>query len=181
MKKLIVVPTWIQGALERERRSIVDVLSFQKLSEVISFADIQSFLLLQSHAFVKNYHIGVNDATALVSAWSATGGEDKASEFSSLVNPTTQESLNKDKLNLLINGEERDSEKEKWHGVFHGDHNNLLLVLKSGHFGSQDYEEQDANIVENILRVLYGEFVQEEVAQTPIFKRYVALLSNRVI
>lgn len=178
MKKIIIVPSWIQRVLERERRSIKEVLSFKHLNEVISPADIRAFLLLQSHAILKDYHIGENDASALIEAWTTTGGAEACKELSSLVNPSTEQTLDKEKLNLLMSGEERKSGNEKTFSVVDGDSNTLLLVLKSEYFGGEDYEKQDANIVENILRVLYGEFLQEDIAQTPIFKRYVTILSK---
>ena len=181
MKKIIIVPSWIQRVLERQRYSIKEVLSYKNLSEVIGPSDIRTFLLLQSHAIIKSYHIGTNDASALIEAWTATGGSEVCKELSSLVNPSSEQSLDKEKLNLLMFGEERKSGNEKMFSVIPGDSNTLLLVLKSEYFGNEDYEIQDANIVENILRVLYGEFMQEEIAQTSIFKRYVTILSKRAI
>ena len=180
MKKIIIVPSWIQRVLQREHCSVKEVLSYKKLTELMSSADIRAFLLLQSHAILKDYHIGENDASALLEAWTTSGGAEDCKQLASLVNPSVEQSLDKDKLSALIAGECRDNSNAKEHGIFPGDSKTLLLVLKAGYFGSEDYETQDANIVENILRVLYGEFVQEEVAQTPIFKRYVTILSKRI-
>lgn len=180
MKKIIIVPSWMQRVLIREKLSTKEILSYTKLKAYFCFDDIKALVLLQSYNPFKAYHIDEDDGSALLQAWKRNNPGEDFSVFNSLVNSSSSNNIDKDHLKFLISGEHREAEQDKGYEIMAGDYHNLLLVLKDGYFGSEDYEQQDTNIVENILRVLYGEFMQEEIARTPIFKRYVVLLSNVV-
>lgn len=183
MKNIIIVPSWIHRTFVREGISIKEILNYTKLCELISPDDLSALLSLQSYGPFSEYHISENDADALYCAWknniiSLTKGRKPMDELDNFMASNKSKPLDKDQLKFLISGETRPEGAQKSFEIIPGDNNNLLLVLKDGYFGDQDYETQDANVIENIIRVLYGEFVQEEIAQTAIFKRYVKMLSK---
>lgn len=180
MKKIVIVPSWIQRTLSRERRMVTDVLSFSKLCDLLSPQDLSALVAMQSHESFSAYTVNEGDKNALVDVWKQSCPAKAQDALQNVLNPSNKFTLDKDHLKALISGETRDDNTAKGFEVIPASHGVILLILKDGYFGSQDYDEQDANIVENILRVLYGEFVQEEVAQTTIFSRYVRMLSNRL-
>lgn len=178
MKNVVIVPSWIQRVLAREHLAVKDVLCYTKLCDLLAPADLRAMVLLQSHGPFCEYHVTDFDSSALLKAWITGMSQEKISEMESLLNLHGDKQLDKDHLKFLIQGETRQSDVQKGYEVIPGDSNIILLVLKDGYFGSEDYNNQDINTVENILRVLYGEFVPEQVAQTPIFRRYVKAVSG---
>jgi hypothetical protein len=174
MKNVVIVPGWIERTLVREHMSIKDVLDYKKISNLLNKDDVNALVLLQSYAPFQSYYISNSDGSALLNAWKRKPSSNVPEELDSLVNSSTQ--LDKDHLKSLFRGQDSNGKSFE---VIHGDHETLLLVLREGYFGDQDYEDQDINIIENIIRVLYGEFVPEEVAQTSIFKRYVVILGSK--
>lgn len=178
MKNVIIVPSWIQRLLARERLAVKDVLCYPKLCELAAQADIRALVLLQSYGPFREYHISDSDSTALLQAWTTGMAPDQVTDLEERLQLGSNNQIDKDHLKFLIQGETRTSEAQKGFEVIPGDANNILLVLKDGYFGSEDYNNQDINIVENILRVLYGEYVHEQVARTPIFRRYVKALAG---
>ncbi len=181
MKNIIIVPSWIQRLLARENRSIKEVLNYSKLCELVAPADMRALILLQSYGPFTEYHITDSDSTALLNTWKKNLSPQQLDELNVLVTSGQSTQLDKDHLKHLISGETRNDDCSKGFEVIPGDHYTLLLVLKDGYFGDQDYETQDANVIENIIRVLYGEFVQEDVARTSIFRRYVRNLGKQHI
>ena len=179
MKNIIIVPSWIQRVLAREKMSVKEILNYSKLCDIFSTTDIRAILLAQSYEPLKAYHITDQDNKALLNIWKKNIDPKKVTEIDAIVNDGVNSHLDKDHFKFLINGEVREENSKKVFEVLPGDNNTLLLVLHSGYFGSQDYEDQDANVIENIISVLYGECVQEDIARTPIFKRYVKILSNK--
>jgi hypothetical protein len=177
MKNVIIVPSWIQRVLAREHLAVKDVLCYSKVSELLAPADIRALNLIQSYGPFCEYHITETDSTALLKAWRSGLSQDQVIALDEVLDPGVNHQIDKDHLKFLIQGESRASGSEKGFEVIPGDANNILLVLKDGYFGSEDYNNQDINIVENILRVLYGEFVPEQVARTSISRRYVKALS----
>lgn len=177
MKNVIIVPSWIQRVLAREHLAVKDVLCYPKLNELLAPADIRALVMLQSYGPFREYHVTETDSTALMKAWTTGMPPEQLSALETILDQGVGKQIDKDHLKFLIQGETRASGSEKGFEVIPGDANNILLVLKDGYFGSEDYNNQDINIVENILRVLYGEFVREQVARTSIFRRYVKALS----
>lgn len=177
MKNVIIVPSWIQRVLAREHLAVKDVLCYPKLRDLVAAADIRALVLIQSFGPFREYHVSDTDSTALLKAWCTGMTPEQATDLEQSLALGTDNQIDKDHLKFLIQGETRTSGNETGFEVIPGDANNILLVLKDGYFGSEDYNNQDINIVENILRVLYGEYVQEQVARTPIFRRYVKALS----
>lgn len=177
MKNVIIVPSWIQRVLAREHLAVKDVLCYSRISELLAPADIRALVLLQSYGPFCEYHVTATDSTALLKAWTSKMNPEQALALEESLDLGINKQIDKDHLKFLIQGESRASGAEKGFEVILGDDCSILLVLKDGYFGSEDYNNQDINIVENILRVLYGEFVREQVARTPIFRRYVKALS----
>lgn len=181
MKKVIIVPSWIKKVLAREHCAITDVLSFDKMRALLAPEDIRTLLLIQSYGPFGAYHVGPSDATALLSAWRHGVNADYISEFESLVTAGANSKIDKDRLQFLIKGDVEVDDHLSAFEIIPADHYTMLLVLQNGYFSSKDYDLQDINIVENILRVLYGEFVPEDVARTAIFQRYVNVLGKQYI
>lgn len=186
MKNVIIIPSWIQRLFKAEQLSIKDVLDFNKLCELMNTGDIRALIALQSHGPFAMYQVTDSDSSALLSAWQRNSKNFLSDTYVSTKEITVDklvtaanDQVDKDYLQSLISAEVRNQDSEKAFEVIPGDQYTLLLVLKDGYFGAQDYEVQDINVIENIIRVLYGEFAAEDVAQTTIFKRYVDLLSKK--
>lgn len=177
MKNVVIVPSWIQRVLTREHLPVKDVLCYNKVADLLAPADLRALMQIQSYGPFCEYHVSDADSTALLKAWRTGLSQDQCMTLDEVLDPGVNNQIEKDHLKFLIQGESRSSDAQKGFEVIPGDSNTILLVLKDGYFGSEDYNNQDINIVENILRVLYGEFVPEQVARTSIFRRYVKALS----
>jgi hypothetical protein len=178
MKNVIIVPSWIQRVLAREHLAVKDVLCYTKLCDLLAPADLRALVQIQCYGPFAEYQVTESDSTALLQAWMTGMSQEKIDELQSLLNLGSGNQIDKDHLKFLIQGETRSTDSQKGFEVIPGDSNNILLVLKDGYFGSEDYNNQDINIVENILNVLYGEYVHEQIARTSIFRRYVKALAG---
>ena len=176
MRKIVIVPSLIKDVLCRQRMSIKDVLSYSKLCEILAPADLSAFLKFQSHGAYKDYLISESDSCALLDIWRQGCSSDQADSLELLVRHSAETSLDKDYFNHFLNSS---VQEEKSFEVIQSDFETILLVINKNISSNQDYTEQNINIVENILRLLYGEFVQEEIARLPIFMRYVNMLSKK--
>ncbi len=175
MRKIVIVPALIKEVLSRHKMSVKDVLNFNKLCEVLSPEDIKALLVFQLHGAYKDYLINDNDNSALLTIWQDKLSESKKSLLDSLIRSNEEKNFDKDELNKYItDAKETDIE----YSVLSVDYEVILLVINKNLTTSEDYLEQDINIVENILRVLYGEYVQEDIARTSIFRRYIKMLSK---
>ncbi len=175
MRKIVIVPALIKEVLSRHKMSVKDVLNFNKLCEVLSPEDIKALLVFQLHGAYKDYLINDNDSSALLTIWQDKLSESKKRLLDSLIRSNEEKNFDKDELNKYItDAKETDIE----YSVLSVDYEVILLVINKNLTTSEDYLEQDINIVENILRVLYGEYVQEDIARTSIFRRYIKMLSK---
>ncbi len=175
MRKLIIVPSLIKDVLSRYKMPVSDILNFNKLCEVLSPEDIRALLIFQYHGAYKDYLIEENNNTALLSIWQQNLSVEKTSFLDSLVKLNEEQNFDKDSLNKYITDAKESSIE---FSIIPVSSETIFLIINKNLTYSEDYIEQDINIVENILRVLYGEYVQEDIARTSIFRRYIKMLSK---
>ncbi len=175
MRKLVIVPSLIKEVLSRYKMSVTDVLNFNKLCEVLPPDDIRALLIFQHHGAYKDYLIQESNNTALLNIWQQNLSIEKTSLLDSLIKLNEEKNFDKDSLNKYISDTSNNSIE---FSILPVDHEVIFLIINKNITYSEDYIEQDINIVENILRVLYGEYVQEDIARTSIFRRYIKMLSK---
>ena len=107
--------------------------------------------------------------------WQQNLSIEKTSLLDSLIKLNEEKNFDKDSLNKYISDTSNNSIE---FSILPVDHEVIFLIINKNITYSEDYIEQDINIVENILRVLYGEYVQEDIARTSIFRRYIKMLSK---
>ena len=180
MKQIVIVPSWIQKVLAQNGRAVKEALEYNKLCELLTPKDRYAFLYLQSHGPFCEYQINESDSSALLNAWKKGLSPEQADELDSLVNSDISKQIDKDYIQALIAGVQTKQSSEKAVDVIVANTDIILVVINENYFSTSEFEHRDINIVESILRTLYGEFVPEDVCVTSLFKRYVVLLEKLI-
>ncbi len=183
IKKVVLMPYWVQDALSRHNDALGGALCFDTLSKFLNTNDLIGFLSLQDYLLeLAGYELHGN---ALTLKWVETA---KCAESETLLTQTiipmaSMPGYLDDVHSRLFGAEscyDRQSRHETPFNVYDITHDVAAVVIHPGFFteeaGSNGYR---AALIEALLKVLYAYNAYHEVAHTPLFKRYLELLAQK--
>lgn len=180
MKRIIVVPFWVQEALHRNNLRLEDLLNFNKVRTVMSTSDLAAFLTLQSQL---NAVVGTSDINtyfSLYEAWRTSSTPDNLGFLENSVRALEQTSIPKEELDqrLFVS---TPFMKERYKEPFNSydiTPEYGAIVIYPGYFGQANAELQ-LQVVRAVLRLLHMYHEQHDVNSTPWARQYIALLSGK--
>lgn len=190
-KHPIMVPYWVSSALKRKQMSMVDVLDYSKVRQVLSAEDAAMLLNLQQlyvAPFIQDNYLGY-----LLSSWESSASVEQKVELNSTVVPLSYSEGSKESnlLRLKVdNGNFNDSlvDDRPNQSVFElvdFDRSAFAIIMNKGFTDSVAEPTGQMTLVKAILKLFYVYFKIDLVSSHNIFATYVRLLNsvvwNRVI
>lgn len=184
-KELILIPYWIEDALQRNNAGLQDCLNFPKLKGVCSLNDLIGFQALQDcvpQILGKGTHSPFS-TYRLFDVWSKSVVENDTEMHDYLTKNVT---LLSEDATFVAEMRTRLFSPESKHGRYPEpfrvvDLNNRLsgVVIYPGFFTDTPNPALQFTLIEAVLKVLYVYDSHSEVSQTSLFLRYLELLSKK--
>lgn len=182
IKKVVLIPYWVQEALSRHNRGLEDALNFDQLVQFINTNDLIGYLSLQDFLLELAGH--EVHGCALVKAWEQSAcGDAKTLLTQTIIPMGSRPEFRQDACNRLFSTDacfERLPHHENAFNVYDITHDAAAVVIHPGFFteeaGSNGYR---AALIVAVLKVLYAYNAYHEVAHTPLFKRYLETLGQK--
>ena len=175
MKTVILVPYFIENVLKRNRHALADALDYEVLKKFISLDDLRMFLKFQESSFSNSF--GFISRSVLFNSWvqrSQCARSELDSDYIPLANSEKDNDTIKEMLSLTL-GQSQDDTKP--YAVIDISREIVAVVVRPGLNEYLEKKEGQLQIVRDILKALYASAEVHEVSSTPLFKKYVELLS----
>jgi hypothetical protein len=183
LKKVVLIPYWVQEALSRHNCGLNDAVNFDQLVKFLNTNDLIGYLALQDYLLeLAGFEV---HGGALCDAWKASAScEDNQTLLTQTIVPMVgcPEFLD-DVHNRLFSRDslfERLPHHENAFNVYDITHDIAGVVIHPGFFteeaGSNGYR---AALIVALLKVLYAYNAYHEVAHVPLFKRYLESLGQK--
>lgn len=179
-RQIVLIPYWIQDTLRRQRLPLETVLNFPKLRAVVALSDLVALVALQE-CWGQLSGLKEPCAGSIVSQWFHTAGPAGTpdnQELSSVVLPLAADpSVMKELQARLFAGSERIESHAEPYITYDLTPEFAGAVIAPGFFGAYADPKLAKQFVRAVLKTLYVYEPHHEVAKTPLFRRYLSLLS----
>ena len=181
-KHIVLIPHWVQETIKRNGLTLSDVLNFEKIKPLLSVQDLVGLLTLQD--FTKPV-FGVDYINSnLWNIWSDSISKDNQNLKKFFTDSVTQlshdQSFHKEVNDRLFCEDARtDFHKEPFDTYDLPMTDVVAVVIYPGFFVGNANASLQQSLIEAILKVLYVYEPSHEVAKTPLFKRFLELLSGK--
>lgn len=182
-KEVILIPHWIHESLRRRQLPVSEVLNFAALRRIVSVDDMVAFLLLQR----VSDRVGVSEPNrglvSLQNAWGTTVTNEHSDYLYNTVYPLTEmKQFQGDLVERLFSADARNAQYENAFNIYDLSSKYLGVVINPGFYTGEDGTTQHQfELLEELVKALYVSAPFHEVAQTPVFLRYLGLLSKKRI
>jgi hypothetical protein len=183
IKRVVLIPYWVQEALSRHKDGLHEALCFDTLHKFINTNDLIGFLALQDYVLELAGHEVHGDALTL--KWTETAREEASKTLlTQTIIPLVKSPEYLDDVFWRLFSRESCFERLPHHteafNVYDITHDVASIVIHPGFFteeaGSNGYRTA---LIVALLKVLYAYNAYHEVAHTPLFKRYLDLLAQK--
>ncbi len=184
LKQVILIPYWVQETLSRNQMPLADCLDFEKLKPVMSLSDLVTFSTLQHYVGACT---GLKDASigSLFFSWIKSipeSNRDTVDYLTKTVSPLEQdESFHNEVKARLFNPEAKVDRYQQPFIVMDLSPEVAGVVIYPGFFSAESSSALQQDLLEAILKVLYVYNTHNEVAKSPLFRRFLELLSKKQI
>jgi hypothetical protein len=183
IKKVVLVPYWVQEALARHHCGLQDALNFDQLVRFINTNDLIGYLSLQDYLLeLAGYEVHGN---VLETKWNESACSDSSKTLLTQTiiplahNPEYLEDVS-DRLFSQNSVCDRLPHHENAFNVYDSTHDAACIVINPGFFTEEAGSDgHRAALIVAVLKVLYAYNAYHEVAHTPLFKRYLELLAKK--
>lgn len=185
-KNIVLIPYWVEDTLKRNRLPLRACLNFNELKSVMALGDLVSFTALQRYVTLCT---GMKDASlgSLFMLWLESIPQDNREMVEFLTNqvgklendPSFATAL---EARLFIS--EAKSERYPTPFITYDLTREVAgVVIYPGFFGPHEpnLTGLQQELVVALLKLLYVYHAYSEVARTPLFRRYLELLSRKQI
>lgn len=178
-RQIVLIPHWIADVLRRKQLPLATVVDFPQLRKVVPAEDLAALVALQEQW---NILCGLQEpcAGSIVCQWFKTvghaGTEDNTALSSTVLPLAADPSVGRDLQTRLFAGSGRLEQQEEPFVVVDLSAEFAGVVVNPGFFGSGDFVALAKQFLTAVLKALYVYEPQNEVAKTPLFRRYLALL-----
>lgn len=185
-KHPIMVPHWVLAALKRKQMSVVDVLDYSKVRQVLSAEDAAMLLNLQQlyvAPFIQDNYFGY-----LLSSWESSANAEQKVELTSTVVPLSYSEGSKESNLLRLKKDERvfqdilviDQPNQQVFELVDFNREAFAIILNPGFVDSVREPAVQMELVKAILKLFYVYFKAYQVSSHNIFASYVKLLNGVV-
>lgn len=179
-KEVILIPHWIQESLARKNLPLSACLNFEQMRSHLSLNDLVGFLVLQK-AWMEV--AGYEYYSALYQHWLDSIANDRAElrdYLSQTIKPLEGDASFEKDIETRLFTEDTLAQYKQPFIIYDTLASSVMgAVLYPGFFVADRNDELQKDFIEAILKVLYVYDASHEVAQTPLFKRYLELLAPR--
>ncbi len=178
-KAIVLIPHWVQEILQRNQLPLSACLDLEKIKPIMSLNDLVSFAALQS--FYKQITGADSPMNSLLWVWSqsfpTTNVEMKDFLWNKVNTLSSDASFKNEVKTRLLSADARVSQHKDAFITYDLQPQVVGVVIFPGFFVGEYGSEFQKPLVEAILKLLYVYESTHEVAKTPLFKRYLELLS----
>jgi len=174
---IYLIPHWILSVLRRNGLNNIDVLNYSKLQRILSMNDLASIQVLQS--FGEDL-LGTRDvvSSSILYEWYSSADNALKESLRKEIEPLAADPILRDTVKERLGDDEARRQDQPVFEVLPLEDKALMVVLYPGIFTGMNYDRH-FEIVQALLRQLYVYEQQPDVAGTPLFRRYLDLLSLR--
>jgi hypothetical protein len=174
---LILLPYWVMDLIKKHRLREADVLNYAKVQPVLSMSDLASVQALQSFG---EEVIGARDIItgSILYEWFSSASEAQKGPLDSTIEPLAKDSSFIASLRSRFELDPSMAQREVPFEVIALEDRALAVVMYPGFFAADRYDQQ-FQIVRALAKQLYVYEQPTVVAETPLFRRYLELLSLR--
>lgn len=172
-----LLPFWIMDLIQKHGLRQSDVLDFTKIQPKLSISDLASVQALQSYGETV---IGQRDIVSgsILYEWYSTASEAQRTMLDLQVEPLSKDQSFSNDLRSRFESDPSMARREVPYEVIELEDRALAVVMYPGFFATDRYDQQ-FQIVRALLRKLYVYEQPTVVNGTPLFRRYLELLSLR--
>jgi hypothetical protein len=179
IKQVILIPYWVHETLTRRKLPLSECLNFDAIKPLSSVNDLVCFLSMQRY-FTELTGIQSDD-WSLFFQWMKTARGDNKTFFEQTILPLERATdIEAEIETRLFSAESRLPHHEEPFYIYDITREVAGVVVNPGFFtqetGTEGYR---AALIVAILKVLYAYNAYHEVSTTPLFKRYLELLSAK--
>lgn len=183
-KRVILIPHWVHETLTRHQLPISEALNFGALRRIVSANDLAGYILLNRlahHTGIEDNHGSCADGMGGVFAQSLT--PEHSSYLFDVVYPLTEmQQFRTDLIDRLFSPDSRSPRYEVPFNIYDLSSEHEGVVINPGFFtGDAGSLQHTFDLVEAVVKALYVYAPLHEVANTPVFLRYLGLLSKKRI
>lgn len=179
-KRIVFIPYWVQDVLSRNKMQLADCLDVAKIKPVLALNDLLCFAALQRFSDRLFGRPVTNDELYWIWASSAEGNPEARNFLHSKVSTMSiDESYTTEVQSRLFDVDAHTAQYENPFITYDLTPEVVGVVIYPGYFTSNSNSELQKSFVSAILKVLYVYEPSHEVAKTPLFKRYLELLSTK--
>lgn len=183
-KRVILIPHWVHETLTRHKLPISEALNFPTLRRIISTNDLAGYILLNRLA----HHTGIEAesgscADGMYGAFSPSITPEHSAYLFEVIYPLTEmASARTDLRDRLFSPDSRSPRYEEAFNIYDLSSQYEGVVINPGYFtGDAGSLQHTFDLVETVVKALYVYAPLHEVASTPVFLRYLGLLSKKRI
>lgn len=177
-KQIILIPFWVQEILQRNQLPLATCLDLEKLKPLMSLNDLVSFATLQGYS---KQVTGVESMNDLVWVWSrnimATNTTMNDFLWKTIVTLEKDQSFRQEVESRLFDADAKQDQHKDAFITYDIASDVMGVVIFPGFFVGDGVSEFQKPVVQAILKLLYVYESTHEVAKTPLFKRYLELLT----
>jgi hypothetical protein len=181
-KTVVLIPFWIQETMKRNGLQLADCLKFEVVKPITSLNDLVLFYALQqrdTHLVGKDTYLN----NGLYGAWANSipaDNKELLSFFTDSVTELCRDASFQAELDArLFCADAAQGQYKEAFDIYDLTPEVVGVVVNPGFFVGTGNTELQQSLVEAILKVLYVYEPSHEVAKTPLFKRFLELLSGK--
>jgi hypothetical protein len=183
LKKVILIPYWVQDSLSRHSCSLADALNFDQLTRFVNTNDLIGFFALQDY-LLEAAGYEVHGSSLMLKWMESAKNEGNNSLLTQTIIPYSKDPEYLEDVHARLFTEDSRADRLAHHvapfNMYDITHDVAGVVVHPGFYtedsGSNGYR---AALIVAILKVLYAYNAFHEVASTPLFKRYLGLLADK--
>lgn len=178
-KQIVFIPYWVQETLQRNQLPLADCLNLAKIQPLMSLNDVVAFYTLQDY-YERVMGIQAFAPTGLFWSWinGIPEGESVLRSFYNSVSTLSCDKTFKQEVESRLFHEDAKTQFYTKPFITYDLTPEVCgVVIYPGYFVGNNLFELQRSVVEAILKVLYVYDPSHEVAKTPLFKKYLELLS----
>lgn len=182
-KKIVLVPYWVEEAVNANNLNLADCLSLAKIKPVLSTNDLVLYSLLQDVA-VTFTGLPLNGPNNWLVGCLSHTSDGESTELLAFVNSTLTPlkqlpSYEKELVERLFTADAKTDLYTEAFRLSDIGRDTLAIVIYPGFFVDGCSTALQLSLIEAVLKVLYVYDTHSEVSKTPLFLRYLELLSKK--
>jgi len=180
IKRIVLIPFWVQDILARNKMQLADCLNVAKLKPIMALNDLLAFAALQRHIVQLVGAPVIGDELYWIWAESVAANPELKKFLNESISVLSGDpTYNREIQSRLFDPDAHTAQYEKPFITYDLSPEVLGVVIYPGYFTDSGNNDLQKSLVSAILKLLYVYEHDHKVAKTPLFKRYLELLSAK--